>query len=261
MSFGQVRAVLDAAVRLGTVTDMYFEGGESFLVYPLLVAGAREAVARGLRFGVVSNAYWATSEQDAELWLEPLAALGIADLSLSEDAFHGDLPIPEVQHAIAAATRLGLPQGVLRVGLGPDCTAGSVRLRGRAAHRLANRVRPQPWECFAACPYEDLADPSRVHVDAAGYVHLCQGLAMGQAPAGDIDGVVASYRPREHPIVAPLLAGGPAALVREYALAHEASYGDACHLCYWAREQLRRRFPELLGPGQMYGEGLGSDGQ
>ena len=261
MSIGQVRAVLDAAVRLGTVTDIYFEGGEPFLAHPLLVAGAREAVARGLQFGVVTNAYWATGEEDAALWLEPLAALGIADLSLSEDRFHGDLPSPGVRYATAAARRLGLAPGVLRVDLGPDCSAGGVRLRGRAAHRLAGRVRLQAWDGFAACPYEDLADPSRVHIDAAGYVHLCQGLAMGRAPAGDVDAVVAAYRPAAHPIVAPLLAGGPAALVREYALEHEAAYGDACHLCYHAREQLRPRFPQFLGPGQMYGEGLGADGR
>lgn len=260
MSVAQVRAVLDAAVRLATVTEVYFEGGEPFLAYPLLLAGAREAVERGLRFGVVTNAYWATSDQDAALWLEPLAALGIADLSVSEDRFHSDLPSPEVRHATAAARGLGLPQGVLRVEFHPGCGAGTVRLRGRAARRLAGQVPHQPWQRFTVCPYEDLADPSRVHIDAAGYVHLCQGLAMGRAPAADLDALVATYRPREHPIVAPLLVGGPAGLVQEYHLAHDAAYGDACHLCYHAREQLRPRFPDLLGPGQMYGEGLGADG-
>ncbi|HOR01025.1 MAG TPA: hypothetical protein PLJ35_19590 [Anaerolineae bacterium] len=260
MTIGQVRAVLEAAVRLGGIGEIYFEGGEPFLAYPLLLAGAREAVGRGLRFGVVTNAYWATSEEDATLWLQPLGALGMADLSLSEDRFHGDLPSPEVRHATAAARRLGLPQGVLRVELGPDCSAGGVRLRGRAALRLAGQVRLQPWQQFTACPYEDLADPGRVHVDGAGYVHLCQGLAMGRIDARPLDELVAAYRPQAHPIVAPLLAGGPAALLREYGLAHEAAYGDACHLCYHAREQLRPRFPEFLGPGQMYGAGLGSDG-
>ncbi len=254
MSAAQVRAALDAAVRLGSVTDIYFEGGEPFLFYAALLAGAREAVTRGLRFGVVSNAYWAISEEDAALWLQPLAALGIASLSLSEDRFHGDLPSPEVRHAAAAAQQLGLHQGVLRVELGPDCASGSVRLRGRAARRLAGQVRPGPWDGFTACPYEDLADPGRVHLDGAGYIHLCQGLAMGPAGARPVDEVMAAYRPREHPIVGPLLAGGPAALVREYGLRHEAAYGDACHLCDHARRQLRPHFPDLLGPGQMYGE-------
>lgn len=260
MTIAQVRALLDAALRLGSITDVYFEGGEPFLAYPVMLAGAGEAVARGLRFGVVTNAYWATSDEDAALWLQPLAELGISDLSVSEDRFHGDPPSPEVAHAAAAARALGLPQGVLRVELGPDCSAGSVRLRGRAAYRLAGQVRMQPWEAFDSCPYEDLADPGRVHVDAEGYVHLCQGLALGRTGERTFDALVAAYRPQAHPVAGPLLAGGPAALVREYGLAHGPTYGDACHLCYTAREQLRPRFSELLGPGQMYGEGLGADG-
>ncbi len=260
MTIGQVRALLEAALRLGTVTDVYFEGGEPFLAYPVMLAGAREAVAHGLRFGVVTNAYWATTDEDAALWLQPLAEAGISDLSLSEDRFHGGPPSAEVAHATVAAAQLGLPQGVLRVDLGPDCSAGGVRLRGRAAYRLAGQVRGRPWETFASCPYEDLADPGRVHVDAEGYVHLCQGLAVGRAGERPLDELVRAYRPQAHPVVGPLLAGGPAALVREYGLAHGPAYGDACHLCYHAREQLRARFPELLGPGQMYGEGLGNDG-
>jgi hypothetical protein len=66
--------------------------------------------------------------------------------------------------------------------------------------------------------------------------------------------VVAAYDPQTHPIVGPLLAGGPAALVERYGVPHEETYVDACHLCCLARAALRERFPEVLGPGQMYGE-------
>ena len=61
------------------------------------------------------------------------------------------------------------------------------------------------------------------------------------------------YDPQVHPIVGPLLAGGPAALVERYELPHEPRYADACHLCDHARRQLRPRFPELLTPDAMYG--------
>jgi len=40
--------------------------------------------------GVVTTAYWATSAEDAELWLRPLCKLGISNLSISDDAFHID---------------------------------------------------------------------------------------------------------------------------------------------------------------------------
>jgi len=52
-----------------------------------------------------------------------------------------------------------------------------------------------------------------------------------------------------------LLTGGPVALVQEYNLPHEENYADACHLCFEARRELRARFPEILKPDQMYGEG------
>ncbi len=64
---------------------------------------------------------------------------------------------------------------------------------------------------------------------------------------------MAGYDPDAHPIVGPLLAGGPAEIVRRYGLAHEAGYADHCHLCYRMRCALRARFPEVLTPDQMYG--------
>ena len=68
--------------------------------------------------------------------------------------------------------------------------------------------------------------------------------------------IMADYQPEQHPIVGPLVRGGPAELVRAHGLTPAEEYADACHLCYTARDQLRARFPESLGPGQMYGEGL-----
>jgi hypothetical protein len=65
---------------------------------------------------------------------------------------------------------------------------------------------------------------------------------------------VAGYDPQAHPIIGPLLAGGPAALVERYDLPHEEGYIDACHLCYLARDALRSRFPQYLAPATVYGE-------
>jgi hypothetical protein len=65
--------------------------------------------------------------------------------------------------------------------------------------------------------------------------------------------IMAGYDPDEHPIVGPLLAGGPAELIRRYDLSHQDRYADHCHLCYSARCALRQRFPDVLTPDQMYG--------
>jgi len=256
--------VLDQAVDLGTVTDVYFEGGEPFLFYPLMVEGIRLARVRGFSTGVVTNCYWATAVPDAELWLKPLAELGVADLSVSSDAFHsGDDEDPRPGHAVEAASSLGLDEAVITIDPPAVCTTpdekglpivgGSVRFRGRAAVNLTEGLPRRSWTDFDECPDEDFLDPGRVHVDGWGNVHLCQGVLLGNINDRSLAEMLESYEPRSHPIIGPLLAGGPAELARAFDLRHEDGSVDACHLCYEARRALRERFPEHLGPPQVYG--------
>ncbi len=42
-------------------------------------------------------------------------------------------------------------------------------------------------------------------------------------------------------------------MLREYDLALQGGYVDACHLCYLARLALLDRFPEYVAPLQGYG--------
>ena len=65
--------------------------------------------------------------------------------------------------------------------------------------------------------------------------------------------ILAEYDPPGHPVVGPLLEGGPANLVKYHSLNLESEYVDACHLCYTARVALRPQLPAVLGPDQMYG--------
>ncbi len=123
-----------------------------------------------------------------------------------------------------------------------------------SAVNLVEGVARRPWREFDECPHERLDDPGRVHVDCYGHLHLCQGLTMGCMFERPLTELVASYDPLAHPVVGPLLDGGPAALVERYDLPHEEAYVDACHVCYEMRRALRARFPECLGPAQMYGE-------
>ena len=62
-----------------------------------------------------------------------------------------------------------------------------------------------------------------------------------------------SYNPRAHPICGPLLEGGPAELARLYEVQIEPEYVDACHLCFHTRRGLVDKFPDYLGPKQVYG--------
>ena len=266
-TLAQIRQVLRQGQELGTVDMVYFEGGEPFLFYPIMIQGLREAALLGFKRGIVTNSYWATSVEDSIEWLRPIAEIGVDDLSLSSDLFHGEAMMTQVaKNGIEAARQLGIPQYLSTIEIPEGClsyelpekgepiTGGQVRFRGRAVAKLTEGVPRRPWIEFNECPCEDFSDPGRVHVDAFGNVHLCQGVIMGNLWQQPLKEIVANYDPAAHPIIGPLMKGGPVALVERYSLPHEDTYVDACHLCYVARDQLRSRFPEYLGPATVYGE-------
>lgn len=251
----QIREILEQAADLGTVGRIYFEGGEPFLYYAVLVRAAAEAADGGFEVGVVTNGYWATDLEDALAWLRPLAGL-IQGLSVSSDLYHWDETLSQqVQNVQAAARELSMPLGTISVAQPGEESASlaSLMFRGRAAEKLAHLVPHHPWRTFTACPYEDLRDPGRVHVGPLGYVQLCQGIALGNLYHIPLADLCAAYEPDSHPIVGPLLDGGPAELARRHGLTPKAAYADACHLCYETRRTLRQRYPELLAPDQVYG--------
>jgi len=264
LTLENIQHILQEAQDVGTVKSIYFEGGEPFLYYAVMLEGVQEAVRKGFQAGIVSNTYWATSVPDALAWLKPLAGL-ISDLSISSDLYHWDEKVSQqVENARLAAKKLGIPIGVISVAQ-PDATSAeasagqlplgesAVMYRGRAVETLVERASRQPWEQFTECPHEDLREPGRVHVDAFGNLHICQGISVGNILATALGEICRAYDADSHPIIGPLLAGGPAELVRRYKLPHEPSYADACHLCYEARRALRERFPDILTPDQMYG--------
>lgn len=268
MTLAQIRDIYRQAQELGTVEWIYLEGGEPFLHYPIMVRAAQEATALGFHVGVLSNVYWAITVEDAAEWLRPLVGL-VDDLTISTDLFHYDqIMSAQACNALAAAERLGIPSDTIICQVpegapgypaqepGEPVESGPIMFKGRAAVKLIEGVARRPWYEFNECPYERLDDPGRVHVDCYGNLHLCQGLTMGSMFERPLAELVAEYDPQSHPIVGPILAGGPAELTRRYGLPHYEAYVDACHLCYEMRVLLRARFPEVLGPGQMYGEGL-----
>ena len=263
LSLEQVQDILHQAQQAG-VESIYFEGGEPFLYYAVLVKGVRLASEMGFSVGIVSNAYWANSVADAIENLQPFAGR-LTNLTVSSDLFHCDKCLGECpQNAIVAAKWLNIPTGMISIaqpeGRAPETHGqiedeGAVMYRGRAS-QLVTRAALHPWKQFTSCPCEDLCEPGRVHLDPLGNVHICQGLIIGNIFEKPLRQICDEYDVDTHPICGPLHDGGPVALVTEYNLPHASSYADACHLCYEARTALRPRFPSLLGPDQMYGVGL-----
>ncbi len=262
----KVENVFHQALALGTIQEFYFEGGETFLYYPLLHHAVARATSLGFATGIVTNGYWATTVDDALLWLRPLAEAGLDKIEISCDLFHGNDGTDGMDHpGLIAARLLGLKMGSIAIEpptgyRDPDASipgeaihGGDVMYRGRAAVNLTDGLPTQPWDSFTSCPYENLVNPGRIHLDPLGNLHVCQGLVIGNMFFRSLTDIVRDYDPAANSIVGPLLAGGPSQLVREFNLPHEEGYVDACHLCYTAREQLRSDFTAVLAPDQMYG--------
>ncbi len=279
MTLAQLTSAIDQGAACG-VDTVYFEGGEPTLAYPVVLAAAEHARRRGLDFGLVSNCFWATTVADAKLWLAPFKTLGISDLSLSSYAyFVEDADEARLHNAVVAATELDLPMAVLEVGapaqldvpglcLGED--VGDIMCKGRAAVELAPGRADRPPEALVTCPHEDFTDPGRAHLGIDGELQVCQGVSAGNvwrggdgdpdragsslAPDGLLS-VLEQYDPATRPVIRELVAGGPWAVAQAYG--HEPArelYADECHLCYEVRSALRARFPQVLAPGQCYGE-------
>ena len=263
----QIKKVFDELTKIETIEWVYFEGGEPFLFYPLMHEGIRIANNMEFKTGIVTNAYWATSEGDAVLWLKPLHDLGVSDISISDDEFHSeDKETSPARHALNAARKLSMSCGSIGIDKptveastgkvqdkGKPVVGGGVMFRGRAVEKLTEGLPRRPWEEFTECPYEDLRNPKRVHLDAYGNVHLCQGLSMGNMWAVPLSKLIKQYSADSHPICNPLVNGGPALLAEEYAVKHEDTYVDACHMCYLVRLALLDKLPQYLAPRLVYG--------
>jgi len=266
-TLNQLRKVFKEITRIGAIESVYFEGGEPFLYYPLMVEGLRIARDTGLKAGIVTNAYWATSVEDAGLWLKPLSKLEVFNLSLSDDLFHHDEEKDNpAKMALAAAKKLRMPVSNICIekptvktdvytehGKGTSVIGGGAMFKGRAVEKLTEGLPRRQWQEFTTCPHEELESPKRVHIDSYGHVHLCQGLSMGNMWQTPLSELVNNYDALSHPICGPLVKGGPALLAIEYDVKHEDEYVDECHFCYLVRLALIDRFPQYLAPRQVYG--------
>ena len=265
MTFEKVKDSIDQANKLGTVDSIYFEGGEPFLYYPLMLESLRYAKQFGFKLGIVTNGYFATSVDDALLWLQPLCEIGGITLCISDDDFHSgaDREDSAAQRTQKAAEQLNLTG--IEICIDSPCLTsdphkpgeiilgGGVRFRGRAAEMLIDDSLPKfPWDNFDKCPDENWDEITRLHLDSYGNLYPCQGIILGNLNNQTLNEVVKGYDHATHPIAAPLHSGGPAELVRRYNLDLKDAYHDACHLCFLARKSLLPRFPDALGPEQNY---------
>jgi organic radical activating enzyme len=275
MTLVQIREVLEEAVKVGTIEMISFQGGEAFLFYPLMLEGMKITHEMGFNIWTVTNGYWATTVEDAMIWLKPLCELGVR-LGVSDDSFHfGDQPDSPAKTAITAAKQLNMSvlsstieeprvdieTGQAQTGMTLEAEDNRLRyiavLRGRAVEKLSKGLPRRSWQEFTECPYTShagLESPMTIYIDAYGTVQpFCQGLSLGNIWEVPLSRLIKDYDAASHPICGPLVRGGPVLLAEEYGVEHEDTYVSACHMCYLVRRALIDRFPQYLTPRQVYG--------
>ncbi|MFW9876726.1 MAG: radical SAM protein [Candidatus Thorarchaeota archaeon] len=262
-TLAQIKEVLKEAHKIESVEWIYFEGGEPFLYYPIMVESVKLAKNMGFKVGIVTNSYWATSIQDAEIWLKPFSELGIDDFSISNDTFHYEneqenlskIAKKASDNLKLSATTICIEEPTVKKEQekGEPVISGGAMFKGRAVETLIEGLPKRPWEELNECPYEDFRGLGRIHVDPFGNAHICQGLSIGNFWEIPLSKLIKNYKPEDHPICRPLIRGGPAQLIKEYSIEHEDKYVDECHLCYLARLKLIDKFSKYLAPKQVYG--------
>ncbi len=260
----QIKETLSQIKKVDSIKSVSFEGGEPFLMYPLLLEAVKLSHDQGLITTIETNTYWATTEEDAKLWLKPLYEAGLTVLDVSDDVFHhGDALATSAKHALNAAKSIGqktrsiciekpavLPE---KDDKGDPIYNGGAKLRGRAVDKLIDGLATKSLETFTECPFEDLRNPKRVHLDSFGNMHLCQGLSMGNLWEIPLSQILDNYDPDLHPICGPILKGGPAELAKAYNICLDEEGVDACHFCTKTCMALIDKFPQYLTPRQVYG--------
>lgn len=263
-TFQELEGLLVQAATLEGLDTIWFEGGEPMLYFPLLLRGVELSREHGLESGIVTCGYFANTTNDGKEWLRPLIDAGLGNISISRDEIHGrGEAYTQASNLMDAASELGLPADCIAVsdpreaseeGGSGDEVGSPAMLKGRAAHELVDGLDTFPWRDFDECPFEDLEAPRRVHVDPYGNIHVCQGVLAGNVWEASLAQVVRDYSPQRHPVIGPLLKGGPRALVEAHFPGCEERFASACHACYVVRRALRPRFRLHLGPAQVYGE-------
>lgn len=134
------------AYRAGVIREVAFTGGEPFYNVQLLRSLSDFAAMRGFQVTVVTNAFWASSSEDADRIIKSLPAVSL--LAVSTDEYHQkSIPIDHVRNAVDAARTNGR---LVRIEVCADSRRGAEHQALMAA--LAELASPSEIRVHLAYP-------------------------------------------------------------------------------------------------------------
>jgi len=285
MKLTEVQEYLEEAKKVGA-SQLWIFGGEPFFYFDLLLGTVKLAKQLGFHVLTTSNAFWAITEESALRRLDLLKEAGLDSIAFSADPFHWEyVPLEYVRNAAKAAEKLGILDGIWNAAIEEEpaqrlnreiiarmptykIDAGTVTFIGTAAEELAGRVQKQPWINYDECnigkePWIDYNECKiargfqylgSVDIDPYGYVQKCSGISIGNAKERKLSEIIKTYDIEDHPIMKVLYEEGPVGLAKmamNYGF-RPTEYADGCHLCYKARKELLKHYPQYLAPAIWY---------
>ena len=258
---------------------IHVAGGECTLFYGELLELCRAAQLQGIPpHFIESNASWAVSDEIVRGRLTELRDAGLLGVLLSADPYHQEfVPAERVRRAARIAGRVFGEENVLGYeacvsrsaafeGVAHDEAALREHVRthppgwmtGNAYRHLARWLDRRPLEAFADARCSEQFDLDRTwefHFDPYGNLQTNCGIVLGNTRDGPPLELLAQERFSANPIVQILTEAGPVGLLRraqERGLRPRDGYAHKCELCYHARLHLRRHYPSILCPEEIY---------
>lgn len=230
---------------------MVFTGGEPFLYFAMMRNLVHEAAAAGFSPAVWTNGYWATGPDEFRLSLRYLADVGLSELIVSDDAFHGEAPFTTWKDQMSSLAReLGVALRFAAITPKPAAVApdflfedthileGPVMHRGRAAETCTPGQTLWQAADFDACPFVSFESPRSLFLDAQGFLHICPGFPLADLNRISIKRFLAEFDIQRHPAAHAIAAGGPAELARRLSVDPATGFVDYCHACWTLRRRM-----------------------
>jgi hypothetical protein len=251
LSLDDAKAAISEAAAIGSFEIVHFVGGDPFLHPDIMAEAFAHARAQGLRGGATTSGFWAKNPDRARRMLEPLAAAGLTELTISYDDAHAEFVREAwIRNAIDAGLALGLlvrlavtiapgaalTGAVLRERLGlPDhdrlkVYETPINVTGRAAEKSLPRsdAAAGSGPCFSVLRTFNVTHEGAIQ-PCCGVLPQYDGLAVGSMRDGGVTRAVgAAY---DDPLFKWLAFEGPAYILEQLGEAPETPFGGVCEAC------------------------------
>ena len=263
-------------------------GGEPFLYTDLIYKFVKIINNIGIKVRIETNAFWASSEQEALNKLKPLSNSDL-NIMYSLDYFHKKfVSLNNIENALKASCKLkisccletayidypnfknsidtktnnmisSLKSIIEELGISIHYK-GNILYNGRASKKLTKyrtnsnvfkeKCIEVPWWSNGSYDNFDL-----IILDPDGNISKGCGISFGNIYNNSIEDIIHNWDPSKHPIISVLKSQGPIGLAKKattFGYVIKEKYADKCHLCQESRQYLLKEYDEILTPLQHY---------